>query len=421
MEQAFNRAWGKKEEAEEKAKEEEEKLNAASEGDGKEERLPRVFSALWKELRSRGWKYAKGSGLVSWIWLKPGANAKTGKKGVDFFESEAEIMRYIHGDAGKYEEEAPTGRRAVKAPQRFEANTWDRDELSDHGSDIGEDGESGGGAGKRKRGSGSSSGKKKARGPKPPKRTRSAYAMFTRAALAELRASQPETPHAQLMALAAAKWKDMGIEERLPFTREALDDKKRYEEEFAAFAVEHPEAAAAITEKKAKAEAKAMAGAPARGFGGLFSAKMSLPVPLPSTPLSERDNVRLLEQRLVNEQPAAPAPPALAQQFALQPAHILMLVRELYNDSTEQLAQLAAEAEAEVKGEAKQGQEAEPSAHAKLESLLEHGLRAVDFSDHPLAYATADRTCHAAIAKDMAHARSTLEYLVRARGPGVLC
>ena len=84
MEQAFNRAWGKKEEAEEKAKEEEEKLNAASEGDGKEERLPRVFSALWKELRSRGWKYAKGSGLVSWIWLKPGANAKTGKRASTF-------------------------------------------------------------------------------------------------------------------------------------------------------------------------------------------------------------------------------------------------------------------------------------------------------------------------------------------------
>ena len=165
MEAAFDRAWGKKEEAEEKAKEEEEKLKAAAEDGVEEERLPRVFSALWKELRSRGWKYAKGSGLVSWIWLKPGANAKTGTKGVDFFESEAEIMRYIHGDAGEYEEVAPTGRRAVKAPQRFEANTWDRAELSDHGSDIGDDDESDGRTGKRKRGSGSGSGKKKARGP----------------------------------------------------------------------------------------------------------------------------------------------------------------------------------------------------------------------------------------------------------------
>ncbi|CAN0000536.1 unnamed protein product, partial [Sphacelaria rigidula] len=42
-----------------------------------------------------GWSYKKGSGITSWIWLKPGVTRKTATRGVNLFESQEEVLKHL--------------------------------------------------------------------------------------------------------------------------------------------------------------------------------------------------------------------------------------------------------------------------------------------------------------------------------------
>ena len=61
---------------------------------------------LWsfKELKSQGWTYCKGTGLVSYIYCRPGFNSnniKDGIAGEDYFLNEEEIrVWYEEKNAG---------------------------------------------------------------------------------------------------------------------------------------------------------------------------------------------------------------------------------------------------------------------------------------------------------------------------------
>mmetsp|Transcript_18020 Transcript_18020/g.27203 ORF Transcript_18020/g.27203 Transcript_18020/m.27203 type:complete len:260 (+) Transcript_18020:3-782(+) len=54
------------------------------------------FKELWKQLKAKGWTYAKGPfELVNWVYLKPGVLKHQGRCGIDMFYSEEEVRRYV--------------------------------------------------------------------------------------------------------------------------------------------------------------------------------------------------------------------------------------------------------------------------------------------------------------------------------------
>jgi hypothetical protein len=56
-----------------------------------------LWAELWPELQKHGWKYRAGEGLVSWVWMRPGVMGKLSQLGlgVDYFESEQDVMSYL--------------------------------------------------------------------------------------------------------------------------------------------------------------------------------------------------------------------------------------------------------------------------------------------------------------------------------------
>jgi hypothetical protein len=63
------------------------------------------FSALWKELQHVGWTWRSGQGLVSWVFLRPGAKGKLSslRQGVDYFESEEAVRAFVGSGNRKVE------------------------------------------------------------------------------------------------------------------------------------------------------------------------------------------------------------------------------------------------------------------------------------------------------------------------------
>ena len=53
------------------------------------------WSAVWKNLTSRGWTYRHGSGLVDFYYPKPGCNKNDGVQGQDFFTSKEDVQKHI--------------------------------------------------------------------------------------------------------------------------------------------------------------------------------------------------------------------------------------------------------------------------------------------------------------------------------------
>ena len=323
---------------------------------GEDEPLPTSFRPLWRTLRDRGWSYARGKGLVSWCWLKPGATVKCGVKGVDYFESERELMIHVLGrDAVPDEDDVESGkRRRVKAPERFEAVDFRSEDcaLSDHGSDYGEEDEP------RPR--------KRAAGEQPtahqrPKRAKNAYAFYASHAVGLLKAAEPAAAHSELLKRAAAAWKVLPAQDKTQFVQMATEDKKRFDREMAAFA-----AATGI----------ATHGAGGRGVAGLLCARIVIPTPLPSMSEEQRVLVARLEACLGTKLDA----PQLKQILEALPL----------------------------------GKAVEELATEELSTVLEVALQKIDFSNHPLHYSAGTPKV------DMARALGAVKYLVAARGRGLL-
>jgi len=326
-----------------------------------EDALPTTFAPLWRELRDRGWTYARGKGLVSWCWLKPGKTVKTGKRGEDYFESEADLMRHVLGDAAPATDDLEVEggkRRRVKAPERFEVTDFRSEDavLSDHGSDYGSDGE--GARPKKKR---TTAEHPKAAANKRPKRARNSYAYYVSHAIGALRAAEPSAARGELMQRAQEAWKVMDVAARRPFEQQAAEDKQRFDREIAAF-----HAAAGTT-----------AGA-GRGVAGLLCRRIVIPAPLPPMAPEQRVLVSKLEACLNTKLDEVQLKQILAAMPLEKPADALS---------------------ADV---------------SSLGTMLELCLEKIDFKDHPMAYrADAPKV-------DVAKALGAVKYLVAAQGRGLL-
>ena len=112
-----------------------------------EEKKELSFGELWTNLKEEGWTYKKGTGLVAWLYCKPGVDIKTAKKDVEYFETEAAVLASIYG------------KPIVEEPQKRKRST--KNLVLD---DADEDSEG--------------TSKKKARQQKGPKKPPTAYALF---------------------------------------------------------------------------------------------------------------------------------------------------------------------------------------------------------------------------------------------------
>ncbi|CAM9967698.1 unnamed protein product, partial [Discosporangium mesarthrocarpum] len=53
------------------------------------------FAELWEFLKSRGWQYRSGTGLVDWVYIRPVEGlGKGGKEGQDYFTSISAVESY---------------------------------------------------------------------------------------------------------------------------------------------------------------------------------------------------------------------------------------------------------------------------------------------------------------------------------------
>ena len=77
--------------------------------------------------------------------------------------------------------------------------------------------------------------KKKAKDPNAPKRNVSAYLHFCSAKRGDVKESQPDLSFGEITKVVTASWKALSVEERVPWDEKAAADKKRYEQELAAY------------------------------------------------------------------------------------------------------------------------------------------------------------------------------------------
>ena len=57
-----------------------------------------TYKAMDPFLKSEGWEIVVGKGLYTWFYLVPGGKGKGGKKGVDYFVSEWEVVQHMRND-----------------------------------------------------------------------------------------------------------------------------------------------------------------------------------------------------------------------------------------------------------------------------------------------------------------------------------
>jgi hypothetical protein len=77
--------------------------------------------------------------------------------------------------------------------------------------------------------------KKKAKDPNAPKRNMSAYLHFCSTKRGDVKESQPDLSFGEITKVVTASWKALSVEERVPWDEKAAVDKKRYEDEMAAY------------------------------------------------------------------------------------------------------------------------------------------------------------------------------------------
>lgn len=76
---------------------------------------------------------------------------------------------------------------------------------------------------------------RKKKDPNAPKRSLSAYMFFANDTRDSVRSENPGISFGQVGKLLGEKWKDLSPEEKKPYEEKAENDKKRYEEEKAAY------------------------------------------------------------------------------------------------------------------------------------------------------------------------------------------
>lgn len=59
--------------------------------------VPEVYKEIWPKLQKQGWKWVRGAGLVTHVWLKDGISKRNGTRGVNMFESMDEVLDHVLG------------------------------------------------------------------------------------------------------------------------------------------------------------------------------------------------------------------------------------------------------------------------------------------------------------------------------------
>eukprot|EP00903_Cladosiphon_okamuranus_P007681 g7445.t1 len=79
--------------------------NAAPKAGGRKRRKPKpcppellTYKAMESFLKNECWEIVDGKGLDTWFYLIPGKKGKNGKKGVDYFVSEKEVVQYVRNN-----------------------------------------------------------------------------------------------------------------------------------------------------------------------------------------------------------------------------------------------------------------------------------------------------------------------------------
>lgn len=68
----------------------------------RKEEEKKSWSAVWKDLKSQGWTYRRGTHLVDYYYLKPSCNKiNDGVEGQDFFTSEEDVQKHIESGGTK--------------------------------------------------------------------------------------------------------------------------------------------------------------------------------------------------------------------------------------------------------------------------------------------------------------------------------
>ena len=80
-----------------------------------------LYSKLWPDLQEQGWRWVKGKGLVTHVWLKDGVAKREAKRGINLFESIEEVVEHVLGV------EALEGPPSDEAGSRCaDADAWQR-------------------------------------------------------------------------------------------------------------------------------------------------------------------------------------------------------------------------------------------------------------------------------------------------------
>lgn len=59
--------------------------------------VPEIYKKIWPKLQKQGWKWVRGAGLVTHVWLKDGVSKRNGERGVNMFESMDEVLDHVIG------------------------------------------------------------------------------------------------------------------------------------------------------------------------------------------------------------------------------------------------------------------------------------------------------------------------------------
>lgn len=192
-----------------------------------EESKPEKFSDMWERLKEEGWSYKKGTGLVAWLYCKPGCDSlKDAKKNADYFETETAVMCFVQGKPIE-EEIAPQKRKRVATARMV------MDEPDEEASP------------KKAKKKGKKAGPKKEKKNTGPKKAKTAYNLYTNSVRPGLveeakNAGQQHSP-TEMTKTISDKWKSLPSGEKQPFMDQSKADKERYTNELAAFKEAHPE------------------------------------------------------------------------------------------------------------------------------------------------------------------------------------
>lgn len=59
--------------------------------------VPEIYKEIWPKLQKQGWRWVRGAGLVTRVWLKDGISKRNGTRGINMFESMDEVLDHVRG------------------------------------------------------------------------------------------------------------------------------------------------------------------------------------------------------------------------------------------------------------------------------------------------------------------------------------